>query len=58
MTLSMRRVLDTLNEKKENIDLNDLGFVLTVFRDNVSDDEVHEILDSFVHQLWEKTNSK
>jgi len=40
----MKIALDLLNDKQGNIDLNDLGFILTVLRDNASDDQVFESL--------------
>jgi len=51
MTLSMKRALDLINEKKEDITLNDLGFILTVLRDNVSDDRVYEVLKGLVNNI-------
>ena len=54
MTVPIERALDLLNEKQANINLNDLGFILNVIRDNVSDEEVESILDEFVDKTWEK----
>jgi Ca2+-binding EF-hand superfamily protein len=54
MTVPIERALDLLNEKQANINLNDLGFILNVIRDNVSDEEVESILDEFVDKTWDK----
>ena len=54
MAVSMERALDLLNEKQGNINLNDLGFILNVIRDNASDEEVESILDEFVDKTWDK----
>jgi hypothetical protein len=54
MTVPIERALDLLNEKQANINLNDLGFILNVIRDNVADEEVESILDEFVDKTWDK----
>lgn len=51
MTYSMKIALDLLKEKNSEIDLNDLGFVLTVLRDNALDDEVHLFLEMMLFEL-------
>jgi hypothetical protein len=53
MTVSIERALDLLNEKKADINLNDLGFILNVLRDNVSDERVENLLDGFVEKTWD-----
>jgi len=50
VTLSMEKALNILNDRKGDISLNDLQFILTVFRDNASDDEVYKFLDSIVKE--------
>jgi Ca2+-binding EF-hand superfamily protein len=50
MTISMKQALNILNEKKGDINLNDLGFILTVIRDNASDDEVYKVLNSILKE--------
>lgn len=52
MSLSQKFALDT--SKQTSISQNDLGFVLTVVRDN-SDGINHTILDNLVHYFQENT---
>lgn len=54
MTISMKRAMEILNEKKDKITLNELMFVLTVFRDNAEHDDVHEFLDAVLKGSQEK----
>jgi hypothetical protein len=51
MTLSEKEVLDILNNDKENL-YDNLGFILTVIRDNTSDDNTFMFLDKLVHRMW------
>lgn len=48
LTISMQRALEILNEQKNGITLDELMFVLTVFRDNAEHDDVYEFLDTVV----------
>lgn len=50
MNLSMKKVLDILNETEGDITLNQLGFILTVIRDNVTDDDVYNVLDRVIKE--------
>jgi hypothetical protein len=45
MTVPIEKAIVLLNEKQANINLNDLGFIFIVIRDNVSDEVVENILD-------------
>ncbi|WP_391123494.1 hypothetical protein [Psychrobacillus sp. L3] len=47
MNLSMERALEESTDT--NKDLGDLGFILTVLRDNTSDDYVHQVLDNLIN---------
>lgn len=51
MTLSMQKALECLNTKQGQISYEELGFILTVLRDNAENDSVCSILDSFVKQM-------
>jgi hypothetical protein len=51
MNLSIYRALEVLKEKELDLDENDLGFVLTVMRDNSTDDIVHNLLKSFLKKM-------
>ena len=44
----MKIALDSLNEKKCDIDMNELMFVFTVLRDNARYDDVHDLLDRMI----------
>lgn len=50
MTISLEKAIALLNEKKEDISLNDLGFILTVLRDNATNDDVYEIIDAMIKE--------
>ncbi|WP_439444105.1 hypothetical protein ACSMFR_05550 [Listeria aquatica] len=56
MSLSFRRAIDLLEEQGGDLDLNDLGFLLTVLRDDAVQDKTWEVLQDFTEQLWEKTH--
>lgn len=56
MSLSFRRAIDLLEDRGGDLDLNDLGFLLTVLRDDAVQDETWEVLQDFTEQLWEKTH--
>jgi len=53
MNLSQKRVLDLI-QKADTFDMNDMGFVLTVIRDNCIDEELHRYIDILIGELWEK----
>lgn len=53
MNLSQKQVLDLIL-KADTFDTNDMGFVLTVIRDNCNDDELHKYIDILVGELWKK----
>lgn len=48
MTLSMKIALDLINEKKDSITYEDLGYILTVLRDNAVNDDVYKVLERFL----------
>ena len=52
-TLSMKRALDELRsiEDFSNGSLEDLGFIITVFRDNEIDDDMYKLLDLILQKL-------
>ena len=52
LTMSMMRAMEILNTSKNEICLQDLQFVLTVFRDNAKDDDVYELLDKIVKESF------
>ena len=52
-TLSQQRVLELIREA-EQFDLNDMGFVLTVIRDNCMDEDTVYYLDVLVSELRER----
>lgn len=57
----MRRALDLINEKKEEIDFDDLTFFLTVIRDNAKDDDVYKALIpvvDFLHTRFKDLTDK
>ncbi|MCP3763691.1 hypothetical protein NLX67_15045 [Domibacillus sp. A3M-37] len=58
MSISMESALSILNEKEADIDINELGFILTVLRDNALDDDVYEVLNGAVQAAWEKSQRK
>lgn len=58
MSISIERALSILNEKEADIDLSELGFILTVLRDNALDDDVYEVLNGTVQAAWEKSQGK
>lgn len=45
LTISMQLILE---DSKEPHNIGDLGFILTVLRDNTSDDNVYEILNNIL----------
>lgn len=52
MSLSVQQVLTMLKENRGSIDnLIDLGFILTVLRDNAGSDEVFHILKEFTESF-------
>lgn len=51
MTLSMDIVKKMLKDKK-TFDVNDLGFMSTVLRDNEPDDELHRYYSEMVKFFW------
>ena len=40
-SISACQVFEILEEKKDGLDWNDLGFITTVLRDNELDDDLH-----------------
>ncbi|MEN2666014.1 hypothetical protein [Listeria aquatica] len=54
--MSFRRAIDLLEDQGGDLDLNDLGFLLTVLRDDAVQDETWRVLQDFTKQLWEKTH--
>ncbi|WP_342541912.1 hypothetical protein MHH33_12645 [Paenisporosarcina sp. FSL H8-0542] len=58
MSLSMKIALDSLNEKKGDIDMDELMFVFTVLRDNAKYDDVHELLDRMIKEQHNKFLNK
>lgn len=53
MNLSQKRVMDLIQDA-ENFDLNDMGFVLTVLRDNCLDESTVKYLEILIGELWER----
>lgn len=52
MSLSMHIVKQMLKDKK-TFDVNDLGFMSTVLRDNEPDNELHRYYSEIVGFLWD-----
>lgn len=55
LNLSQKRVLDLI-KREETFDMNDMGFILTVLRDNCLDDDLHRYIEILLGELWEKRN--
>lgn len=55
MNLSQKRVLDLI-KREETFDMNDMGFILTVLRDNCLDDDLYRYIEILLCELWEKRN--
>jgi len=54
MSLSLKVALDTIRENGGSLDFNDLGFVLTVLRDNSLNIEVYGFLHEVIRMLVSK----
>ena len=52
-TLSEKRVLELI-QRAESFDLNDMGYVLTVIRDNCVDEDTISYLEILIGELWER----
>ena len=52
MSLSMQTALILLRDKQGSIDIGDLGFILTVLRDNAKDDGVYETLTKILKEYF------
>ena len=52
-SLSMKRALDLLRsiEESSNYSLRDLGFIITVFRDNELDEDMHKLLNLILQKI-------
>jgi hypothetical protein len=50
MTISEQRVLDMLMNVHEDINYN-LGFILTVIKDNTTDDNTHKFLTLLIKRM-------
>lgn len=50
MSFSMKQVLDMLADPEEDI-IDNIGFILTVFRDNCNSDSDYIILDKILKRL-------
>ena len=55
-TLSQKRVLELI-QTADKFDLNDMGFVLTVIRDNCMDEDTVFYLEILLGELLEKRNN-
>lgn len=52
MTLSLLNLKYFITEKNiEHLRLSELGFILTVLRDNCLNDDTYNILDKFIKEL-------
>jgi len=51
MTLSMKLALDEINKKQGSISYHELGFFLTVLRDNAEEKEVYEFLNQVLKTM-------
>ncbi|MGE6868811.1 hypothetical protein [Lysinibacillus fusiformis] len=60
MTLSMELALEELRSIKnaDKLKLEDLGFILTTFRDNATDDDLHKLFSLLVDISWEEQQKK
>ena len=52
MTLSWQIAMECLEEKQGKISIHDLGFILTVIKDNAHDDEVYNILKEVLQEKF------
>ena len=52
-SLSMKHALDELRniDESSNYSLRDLGFIITVFRDNELDEDMHKLLNLILQKL-------
>lgn len=57
MTTSYKSMLRILQQTTD-LDISQLGFVLTVIRDNCFNDDTYKVLDFFVHYIVDNYNSK
>lgn len=53
MNLSQKQVLDLI-KNNDSFDLNDMGFLLTVLRDNCLDEDLYKYMDLLIDELWER----
>lgn len=53
MNLSQKRVLELI-KRAEMFDMNDIGFILTVLRDNCLDEDLHRYISILLGELNEK----
>lgn len=51
--LSQQRVFELI-QTAETFDMNDMGFILTVVRDNCLDEDTVHYLDVLLGELWER----
>lgn len=51
MSLSVKMAIDLISEKKGDISLDDLGFILTVLRDNSTDENVTALINLILIKL-------
>lgn len=55
LNLSQKCVLDLI-QRNETFDVNDMGFILTVLRDDCLDDDLYRYIEILLGELWEKLN--
>ena len=55
-TLSQQRVLERI-QTENSFDLNDMGFILSVIRDNCMDDDTVFYLEVLLGELMERRNN-
>jgi len=59
MKISLLNVKYFITEKNiENLKISELGYMLTILRDNCLNDETYEILNKYVNELFEITKKK
>jgi hypothetical protein len=57
MSISVQRVIEMLEDTGGNLNAHELGFLLTVLRDNSTDDYVHDNLNFMVNKIWNESRA-
>ena len=55
-TLSQLQMYSLLREKKDELNLHELGFITTVLRDNELDDQLHDYYQAVLKLIGKQLN--